>query len=384
MAALDIRIDRLAFQAAIQRTQGVIDKKGGSNVLSHVLISATGTDRVQIFSTDYDVTVLTELEAEVLAPGSACINGKSLFDVVKGLDEPQVRIEGQPNHWAVISAGRAVFRLAGIAAQDYPEIKLPSEVSWLTMPGAVVRDLIEKTSFSMSNDETRMNLNGVFLKLSPGSAEGLARVMMVSTDGHRLSKLELEAEVSGFGGEPVSAIVHKKGVSEVKRLTDGDTAALEVGFAKGLTLFRSVGQGGRSNTTLTVRQIDDNYPDFARVIPSAPPVQVIVPRERLARAVRRNATLTSSKSATVKVELQQDRLAITASTPDYGEGRDEVDVAYDGPGMVIGYNFNYILDVLGAIRGESAVFQLTDEFSPTMITSPTEPGAVFVVMPMRV
>jgi DNA polymerase-3 subunit beta len=384
MAALDIRIDRLAFQAAIQRTQGVIDKKGGSNVLSHVLISAVGTDRVQIFSTDYDVTVLSELEAEVLTPGSACINGKSLFDVVKGLDEPQVRIEAQPNHWAVISAGRAVFRLAGIAAQDYPEIKLPSDVSWLAMPGAVVRDLIEKTSFSMSNDETRMNLNGVFLKLSAGSAEGLARVMMVSTDGHRLSKLELEAEVTGFGGEPVSAIVHKKGVSEVKRLTDGDTAAVEIGFAKGLTLFRSVGQGGRSNTTLTVRQIDDNYPDFARVIPSAPPVQVIVPRERLARAVRRNATLTSSKTAIVKVELQQDRLAITASNPDYGEGRDEVDVAYDGPGMVIGYNYNYILDVLGAIRGESAVFQLTDEFSPTMITSPTEPGAVFVVMPMRV
>ena len=384
MAALDIRIDRLSFQAAIQRTQGVIDKKGGSNVLSHVLIESIAPDRIRILSTDYDVTVVSELPAEVVSAGSACINGKSLFDVVKGLDEPDVRIEGQSNHWAVISAGRAVFRLAGIAAQDYPEIKLPSEVGWLAMPGAILRDLIEKTSFSMSNDETRMNLNGVFFKLAPGTADGLVRVMMVSTDGHRLSKLELESEVANFAGQPLSAIVHKKGVSEIKRLIDGDTSTIEVGFAKGLTLFRAVSQAGQATTTLTVRQIDDNYPDFARVIPAAPPVQVIVPREKLTRAVRRNAALTSSKTSIVKVELQSNRLAITASNPDYGEGRDEVDVAYEGPGMMIGYNYNYILDVLGAIRGESAVFQLTDEFSPTMITSPTEPGAVFVVMPMRV
>lgn len=378
MATLDIRIDRAAFLSAVQRTQGIIDKKGSGNVLSHVLIETRGDGRVRLLSTDYDVTVLVELDAEVLAAGSACINGKSLHDVVKSLDEPIVSLTAQSNDWVRIEAGRSKFNLAGMPPQDYPEVKLPVEVDWLGLPAPILRDLIEKTAFSMSSDETRMNLNGVFFKLAAGSADGLSRVMMVSTDGHRLSKLELEAEVAGYKGDPVSAIIHKKCVGEVKRLIDTDTAVVELGFAAGLILFRA------GSTILTVRQIEDTYPDFARVIPAAPPVQVVVPRERLARAIRRNATLTSSKTFIVKLELQPGRVAITASNPDYGEGRDEVDVEYDGPGMVIGFNYNYLLDVLGAIRGETAVLQLTDEFSPTMLTSPTEPGAVFVVMPMRV
>jgi DNA polymerase-3 subunit beta len=378
MATLDIRIDRAAFLSADQRTQGIIDKKGSGNVLSHVLIETRGDGRVRLLSTDYDVTALVELDAEVLAAGSACINGKSLHDVVKSLDEPIVSLTAQPNDWVRIEAGRSKFNLAGMPPQDYPEVKLPVDVDWLGLPAPILRDLIEKTAFSMSNDETRMNLNGVFFKLAAGSADGLSRVMMVSTDGHRLSKLELEAEVAGYKGDPVSAIIHKKCVGEVKRLIDADTAVVELGFAAGLILFRA------GSTIVTVRQIEDNYPDFARVIPSSPPVQVVVPRERLARAIRRNATLTSSKTFIVKLELQPGRVAITASNPDYGEGRDEVDVEYDGVGMVIGFNYNYLLDVLGAIRGETAVLQLTDEFSPTMLTSPTEPGAVFVVMPMRV
>ncbi len=378
MATLDIRIDRAAFLSAVQRTQGIIDKKGSGNVLSHVLIETRGDGRVRLLSTDYDVTVLVELDAEVIAAGSACINGKSLHDVVKSLDEPIVSLTAQPNDWVRIEAGRSKFNLAGMPPHDYPEVKLPVEVDWLGLPAPILRDLIEKTAFSMSSDETRMNLNGVFFKLAAGSADGLSRVMMVSTDGHRLSKLELEAEVAGFKGDPVSAIIHKKCVGEVKRLTDADAAVVELGFAAGLILFRA------GSTILTVRQIEDTYPDFARVIPASPPVQVVVPRERLARAIRRNATLTSSKTFIVKLELQPGRVAITSSNPDYGEGRDEVDVEYDGAGMVIGFNYNYLLDVLGAIRGETAVLQLTDEFSPTMLTSPTEPGAVFVVMPMRV
>lgn len=378
MATLDIRIDRAAFLSAVQRTQGIIDKKGSGNVLSHVLIETRGDGRVRLLSTDYDVTVLVELDAEIIAAGSACINGKSLHDVVKSLDEPIVSLTAQPNDWVRIEAGRSKFNLAGMPPHDYPEVKLPVEVDWLGLPAPILRDLIEKTSFSMSSDETRMNLNGVFFKLAPGSADGLSRVMMVSTDGHRLSKLDLEAEVAGYKGDAVSAIIHKKCVGEVKRLIDNDTAVIELGFAAGLILFRA------GSTILTVRQIEDTYPDFARVIPAAPPVQVVVPRERLARAIRRNATLTSSKTFIVKLELQPGRVAITASNPDYGEGRDEVDVEYDGAGMVIGFNYNYLLDVLGAIRGETAVLQLTDEFSPTMLTSPTEPGAVFVVMPMRV
>lgn len=382
MATLELRLDRATFLSAVYKTQGVVDRKSTSNVLSHILVESLppgpdGAGKVRLFGTDYDVTIVAEIPAEILVPGVAAINGKSLFDVVKNLDESPLHLRALPNDWIEISAGRAHFKLAGITPADFPEMKLPADVKWLTIPKAVLRDLLEKTSFSMSSDETRMNLNGVFFKIQPG-AEGVSRLTMVSTDGHRLSKVELEAGIQGHAKETLSAIIHKKGVTEVKRLLDGDSENIEVGFAAGVILFRAGG------TTFTVRQIEDNYPDYTRVIPQSAPVHVTVPRERLARAIRKNAILTSNKTYIIKLELTRGKVAVTASNPDYGEGRDEVDVDYNGEGMVVGFNYNYLLDVLGVVKGESIVFQMTDEFSPTVIVTPSEPGAVFVVMPMRV
>lgn len=390
MATLELRLDRTTFLGAVYKTQGVVDRKSTSNVLSHVLIESLPDGKARLVGTDYDVTILAEIPAEVLVPGSACINGKSLFDVVKNLDETPLHLRALPNDWSELAAGRAQFKLAGVTPSDFPEMKIPADAKWLGIPKSALRDLFEKTAFSMSADETRMNLNGVFFKVQPGSSEGLAKLTMVSTDGHRLSKVELEAEVQGLGKKDQhSAIIHKKGVTEVKRLFDIEADVLEVGFAQGVILFRAgstVSPGGlpSGGTTFSVRQIEDNYPDYSRVIPQSSPIKVVVPRERLARAIRKNAILTSNKTYIIKLELAPGRLAVTASNPDYGEGRDELDVDYKGDGMVVGFNYNYLLEVLGVVRGETVVFEMTDEFSPTVLTSPSEPGAVFVVMPMRV
>ncbi|PKN58521.1 MAG: DNA polymerase III subunit beta [Deltaproteobacteria bacterium HGW-Deltaproteobacteria-14] len=378
MATLELKLDRNTFLGAVYKTQGVVDRKSTSNVLSHILVETLNEGRIRLLGTDYDVTIQAEVPAEVIVAGAACINGKSLFDVIKNVDDDEVVILGLPNDWVEVTAGRSVFKLAGITPADFPELQLPEDARWLGIPKAAFKDLVEKTAFSMSDDETRMNLNGVFLKIEPGSSDGLSRLTMVSTDGHRLSKVEIEAELQGYAGESLNAIVHKKGVQEVRRLLDGDGDVLDVGFAPGVILFRSGG------TTFSVRQIEDAYPDFAKVIPAAAPVRVVVPRERLLRAIRRNAILTSNKTYIIKVELQPGKIAVTTSNPDYGEGRDEVDVDYNGEGMVIGFNYNYLQDVLNVIRGETAVLELTDEFSPTVVTSPSEPGAIFVVMPMRV
>lgn len=383
MATLELRLDRTTFLGAVYKTQGVVDRKSTSNVLSHVLVESLPEGRCRLIGTDYDVTIMAEIPAEVIVPGMACINGKSLFDVVKNLDETPLHLRSLPNDWSELSAGRAYFKLAGVVPTDFPEMKVPGQVTWLTLPKSALRDLFDKTAFSISSDETRMNLNGVFFKVAAGGGDGLGKLTMVSTDGHRLSKVELETEVTGLSGKDThSAIIHKKGVAEVKRLFDGDYDTLDVGFAKNLILFRGV--SATATTTFLVRQIEDQYPDYSRVIPASSPTKVVVPRERLSRAIRKNAILTSSKTFIIKIELAPGKLAVTASNPDYGEGRDELDVDYKGAGMVIGFNYNYLLDVLGVVKGETVVFEMTDEFSPTVLTSPSEPGAVFVVMPMRV
>ena len=383
MATLELEIDRAAFLSTLYKAQGVVDRKSTVNVLSHLLIEPVGQDRVRLTGTDYDVVMQAEIPAKVIQGGSACVNGKSLFDVVKSLDAPEIHLRTQENHWMEVTAGRSRFKLAGIRPDDFPEIQNPDtagEVAWLSIPKGTFRDLVDKTAFSVSDDETRMNLNGVFFKVDPGEGD-LTRLTMVSTDGHRLSKVEVEVETPGYDGEPQQAIVHKKGVQEVRRLLEDDTQAIDVGFAKGYVLFRT---GGNNATTLIVRQIEDAYPDYGRVIPASSPVRIEIDRQRMIQAVRRIAILTSSKTYIVKMELEPGRLAFTTSNPDYGEGRDEIDVDYDGEGLVIGFNYVYLLDVLGVLRGETVALECSDGFSPTVLTSPTEEGALFVVMPMRI
>ena len=217
-----------------------------------------------------------------------------------------------------------------------------------------------------------MNLNGVFFRVNPATGE----MQGVSTDGHRLSVAV--GEVPKGSGAEVSAIVHKKGVGEIKRILDSAEDKIRVGFGKGAVTFAA------EATTYIVRQIEDAFPDFRRVIPQGDAPAFTCSRERLARAIKKIAILTNSKTYVVKLGLSPGTVAISASNPDYGEGRDEVDAEFSAQPMTVGFNFNYLLDVLGALRGETVRVQVADEFSPAVVTSPSEPGAVFVVMPMRV
>ena len=376
MGNLELVLNRNTFLNALFKAQGVVDRKSTGNVLSNLLLETISDERVTLTGTDFDVILRAELDATIKTPGTACINGKSLFDVVKNISEEEIHLKLMDNHWVEITAGRSRFKLAGIHAVDYPEIAKPEGISWIGMPRPMLKDFVEKTSFSVSNDETRMNLNGVFLQILPADG-GNARVTMVSTDGHRLSKVEQTLELGGYEQQTFHAIVHKKGVQELKRLLD-DGDDIGVGFAPGHILFSN------GSTTFTVRQIEDSYPDYQRVIPSSVANTVVVSRQRIQEAVKRIAILTSNKTYIVKMELEPGKITFSSSTPDYGEGSDEIDVQYEGNAMTIGYNYSYILDVLQSVRGADIKIELNDEYGPTVITSPEEPGALFVVMPMRI
>ncbi len=384
MATMEFELEQGVFLSALHKAQGVVDKKSTANVLSNILMKTTEDGTLRIIGTDFDVVLQADLAAEILQPGTACVNAKGLFDVVKNADSRAVHVRALDNDWVEITAGRSRFKIAGFNPADFPDVAVSQNVRWFGVPRGVIKDIIDKTSFSVSDDETRMNLNGVFLKLSPSpdaSGEGadqMGRFTGVSTDGHRLSRVQIDAEVVGFDGETHEAIIHKKGVHELKRLLDSDGTLVEVAFGKGDVLFRSGG------TTFTVRQIEDRFPDYERVIPASSPIRIEVDRGRLVSAIRRIAVLTSSKTYIIKMELSSGQLAFTTSNPDYGEGRDELDVDFDGEGVVIGFNYTYLLDVLSAIRGDKVIFEFSDEYGPTVITAPGEPGSLFVVMPMRI
>ena len=373
---MEFTIDRQTFLQGLYKTQGIIEKKSTINVLSHVLISSVA-DGVQLTSTDYDVIFIGTWPAEIQEPGAIAVNGRNLFEVVKSLPDLPVRIRSQSNHWIELHCGRSRFSLAGISPEEFPRLQEEADLPSIRVPKATIQSMIDKTVFSVSNDETRMNLNGVFFQVQPREGDQV-RLVMVSTDGHRLSKVE--EIVEGVEGEVVAAeaIVHKKGIFELKRLFEGPDAYTNIGFVNANTVFRNDG------ATMFIRRIEESFPDYNKVIPAESSISVHIPRSAFMDAIRRIATLTTNKASIIRLELRDDKLTLLSQNPEAGEGRDEIDVSYSGTPLVIGFNFRYLLDVLGVINGDEVRFEINDQFSPGVIRSDEDPDATFVIMPMRI
>jgi len=374
---VEFNIDKQSFLKGLYKVQGIVDKKSTLNVLSHVLISSVSDGGIQLTSTDYDVVLLGNHAAEVIEPGSMAVNGRSIFDVVKSLPDKPIHLRVLDNHWVELSCGRSQFRLTGIPAEDFPNFQEDADISTFNIDKKIIQSMIDKTGFSVSTDETRLNLNGVFFRVQP-EGDGKLKLVMASTDGHRLSKVEENIEDSSWKGDSAEAIIHKKGVFELKRMLEGDDEETHIGFHQANIVFKNDGD------TMFVRQIEESFPDYDKVIPSDNSVNIDVNKESLLEAVRRIATLTSTKTSIIRMELGNGNLTLSSSNPEAGEGRDEIDIAYDGDLISIGFNYRYILDVLSVIEGDTITLEINDQFSPGVIKSETDPNSIFVIMPMRI
>jgi len=372
---VEFTIDKQTFLNGLYKVQGIIDKKSTLNVLSHVLISSD-SEGIRMTSTDYDVVLFGHYKAQITQPGTMAVNGRSLFDVVKSLPNEVIHLKSLENHWVEVSCGRSRFRLTGIPSEDFPQFQDDAGIATFPVEKSVIQSMIEKTAFSVSTDETRLNLNGVYFQAQP-DGNGRLRLVMVSTDGHRLSKVE-ETIDSTWAGPASEAIIHKKGVFELKRMLDGVDEQTEIGFHQANVVFKNDGN------TMFIRQIEEAFPDYTKVIPSTNTIQVEINKDAMLDAVRRIATLTSTKTSVIRMEINSNKLILVSSNPEAGEGRDEIDVSYDGEPLAVGFNYRYLLDVLGAIDGGIIRFEINDQFSPGVIKSDEDPNAVFVIMPMRI
>ncbi len=374
---MELRVEQRVLLQMLYRAQGIVDKKSTLNVLAHVLVESVGQDAIRMSCTDYDVGLIAEYPAEILEEGAIAINGKNFFDVVKSLPAEPVTLRSQANHWVEVTCGRSSFKLAGIAPREFPEQKEPEDTVGFSIDRATLLGFIDKTIFSMSTDESRMNLNGAYLLAEP--VDGMAsRITFVSTDGHRLSKASRELPSPEPVERRMDAIIHRKGVQELRRVIDGDSETVRISSYQNNMVFRY------ENAVLLVRQIEDSFPEFTKVIPTSPKNIVKIDRQELHDAIRRTATLTSVKVSIIKVILDANRLVITTTNPDYGEAKVDIDVAYEGPRIVVGFNYRYLLDVLNVIEGDEVLFKINDEFSPGLLESDDDPGTTFVIMPMRI
>jgi DNA polymerase-3 subunit beta len=367
-----ISVDELS--KALYRAQGIVEKKSTMPILSSVLIEAKKTPeggRVTVSAYDLEVGVTGEHPAEVLKEGSVALHARSLYDIVKNLPENVVVLKKGANNRVEISSGTVEFKIVGQPADDFPALPKVDNVPFVAVEVGTLLEMIEKTSFAISTDETRYNLNGVYFDPRESGTR------MVATDGHRLTMIE--KQLPGSFGLKRGVIIPRKGLMELRRLLSEETAAPgELGFAENSGVFR------RQGLVMVMRLIDGQFPDYEQVIPSDSGRALTLPRARFLETLRRIALISADRTSAVKLELSSNQLRVTSQNPDLGEAKEDLVLEYAGPAMKIGFNAKYLQDVLSAVDGDQVSLELADELSPGVVRPVSESGYVAVIMPMRI
>jgi len=315
------------------------------------------------------ISVTERIPASVASPGSLTLGVRHLHGVVKTLPEGPLTLRGLDNHWAEIVASRSEFKLMGMSEADFPELPDPKGLSFIDVAGHLVAELINRTLFSVSTDEARVNLNGALFECDGKHAT------MVATDGHRLTKLTIP--FAGPTLEP-GIIVPRKGMVEIRRVLDRNPGECSIAVGEQHLFLRA------DELTLSVKLNAVTFPPYQQVIPKQHRSRATAKRDELTNALRRAEVMAPEKTATVRLELAPGKLDLKADNPDQGAFHQQLAIDYGGDKLAAGFNARYLLEALDGVDTELVHLDFQGELDPCVIR-PVE-GAEFlaVVMPMRI
>ena len=375
---MELKIDKATLLSGLHLAQGISDRKSTMPILANVLLRTDGKDKLLVAATDLNVTVTAELPCRVVTEGGLTVGAKHLHDIVKALPGEELSLKRSENHYAEIRAGRVDYKVVGMADRDFPKLPNHREVKMGDVDAATLRDMISKTFFSISTDETRYHLNGVLFEIEGEGPKATAR--MVSTDGHRLSKVE--RPLPGAPKLESSIIIPRKGLGELRKALETAKTTVQLGVLNG-HLFACVG-----NTTLSVKLIDAQFPPYDQVIPKGNDKIAIAPRVALLEALRRISIMSSDKTWGVRLGIKKGSMTVTSDNPDLGEAHEELEVGYDGEPLTVGFNAKYFIELLSEMGGDEVRVELSAELDPGLVRSADLKGEgkhyVGVVMPMRI
>ena len=352
--------------APLQSVIGVVERRQTMPVLANVLLSARD-GRLAITGTDLEVELVAAAKVGVEQPGDITVPGRKLVDIFRALPDGVSVTLSTEGERMVVRAGRSRFTLSTLPAAEFPVVEEINASQTLSVLQGEFRRLIDKTHFSMAQQDVRYYLNGLLLE----TQESVLRA--VATDGHRLALSEMTLSTPGRAGQ---VIVPRKGVLELQRILGAEGT---VELAIGTNHVRA--QIG--DIRFTSKLIDGRFPEYGRVIPSTPPKLVQADRDLLRQALQRTAILSNEKYRGVRLGVKTDLLTIQAHNPEQEEAEDQVEVVYAGDEVEIGFNVNYLLDALSAIEGDKVEIGLSDSNSSCLIHAPGLTQTRYVVMPMR-
>ncbi len=371
-------IERATLLRCLSHVQSVVERRNTIPILSNVLIEADADGTVKVMATDLDLQVVESLAAVSVEKGGAItVSAHLLFDIARKLpDGSQVGLEAADNRLTV-KAGRSRFQLPTLPRDDFPVIVEGDLPTSFSMPAKVLAELIDRTRFAISTEETRYYLNGIFFHVTDDSDPVLKAA---ATDGHRLARFTIPRP-EGAEGMP-DVIVPRKAVGELRKLLeeaqDGD---VQIDLSASKIRFALGGVGG---VVLTSKLIDGTFPDYNRVIPTGNDKLLKLDPKSFFAGVDRVATIATEKTRAVKMGLDQDKVILSVTSPDNGTAAEEVPAQYAADTFEIGFNANYLKDILNQIDGDSVELHLADPGAPTLIRQNDQSPALYVLMPMRV
>ena len=368
-------IERSTLLRCLSHVQSVVERRNTIPILSNVLIEAASGGALRIMATDLDLQVVETLNAvSVDAPGAITVSAHLLFDIARKLPEgSQVSLDVTDGRM-IVKAGRSRFQLPTLPRDDFPVIVEGDLPTSFEIAAATLAQLIDRTRFAISTEETRYYLNGIFLHVSDEELKAAA------TDGHRLARFTLPRP-DGAQGMP-DVIVPRKCVAELRKLLEEslDTNVL-VDLSASKIRFT---MGGENGVVLTSKLIDGTFPDYTRVIPTGNDKLLRIDPKSFFEGVDRVATIATEKTRAVKMALEPDRITLSVTSPDNGTAAEEVSAEYSADGFEIGFNANYLKDILGQMEGDTVELHLADAGAPTLIRQDDKSPALYVLMPMRV
>ena len=358
--------ERESLLSALQSVIGVVERRQTMPILANLLLSAE-QGKLSVTATDLEVELVASAEIKSNVDGRVTVPGRKLLDICRSLPEEATLTLSQDGDKMTVKAGKSRFVLATLPAADFPVIDELAQQQSLKVAQADLRRLLDKTHFSMAQQDVRYYLNGMLLE-----TDG-KMLRTVATDGHRLALCEMDLP-SKSGSQQV--IVPRKGVLELQRLlgTEGDVQ---------ITIGSNHIRAQIGDVRFTSKLIDGRFPEYSRVIPSAPPKSVLADREVLRSALQRTSILANEKYRGIRLALKKNQVTLQAHNPEQEEAEEQVEVTYKGDELEVGFNVGYLLDALAAVDGSEVEIGVTDGNSSCLVRAPGTTSARYVVMPMR-
>ena len=370
---MELTIQKQSLFDGLQMVQGIIEKRSSMPILSNVLIETDG-DAIQLIATDLQVGIRLKCPATIINGGGISILARKFFEIIREFPDEEIYIKLKENNKLFISCQGSQFTISGLPAIDYPPLPEIDLKKTITLDGSLLKDMIQKTIISVSLDEGRYNLSGIYFEYIKKEEKNILR--MVSTDGHRLTLMDKEIEPLGEGVFSKGVLLPRKAVAEILKILE-KPGPVQIGFKDNFGVFK------KEETLMIMRLLESNFPDYTLVLPKKKEKVVIIPKNNLMDTMKRMGVLSTDKYKGVKFSLTKGNLEILSVNPEIGEAKESIPLEYKGSNLVVGFNARFFIDALQVMESENVILEFNESVSPALLSGEKEPGFLALIMPMK-